>query len=73
LDALAKSNAAALNSVKGTTQVQPPVIPGFSNDPGADSVLSGVTPVANQTNKQTNVTTNLTNKGGTTTTITTGK
>lgn len=73
LDALTKSNAVALNSVKGTTQVQPPIIPGFSNDPAADSVLKGITPVANQTNKQTTVTTNLTNKGGTTTNITTGK
>jgi hypothetical protein len=69
LDALTKSNAVAVNSVKGTTQVQPPVIPGYSNDPGAESVLNGITPVEDSTNKQTSVTTGLTKQGGTSTTI----
>jgi len=69
LDELTKSNAEALNSVKGTTEVKAPVIPGFSNDPSAASVKQGLTPVSNSTKDQTSVTTNLTNKGGTTTDI----
>ena len=69
MDTLTQSNAEAINSVKGTTQVQPPVIPGYTNDPGAESVLNGITPVENSTNKQTSVTTDLTKQGGTSTVI----
>jgi hypothetical protein len=48
LDTLTANNTENINTVKGTTEVHPTVIPGFSNDTKAVSVKFGVTPVSLQ-------------------------
>ena len=71
LDTLTAGNIEAINSIKGTQQVHPAVIPGFSNDPKAVSVKFGVTPVSlqNESLSKESVENNLSQKNGTKTTL----
>lgn len=70
LDTLTAANAEGLNSIKQTTQVQPPVIPGYSDDTKAISIKNGVAPVSltNEAKSKTIVDNKLSKaKGGSTT------
>lgn len=71
LDTLTASNTEALNSIKQTTQVQPPVIPGFSDDTRSTSIKNGVAPVSqtNESKSKESVNNKLGNASGGSTTI----
>jgi hypothetical protein len=71
LDTLTAANKEGVNSIKQTTQVQPVDIPGYTFDPNASSVKTGVTPVSQQsgTKAKTGVENTLSQESGTETTL----
>lgn len=71
ISTLTSNNAANVNTVKQTQQVQPPSIPGFTIDQKAVSVKNALTPASNSSTNTaaSNVSANLTQNGGTQTTL----
>jgi hypothetical protein len=68
LKTLTDANSAAIDSIKASPEVKPPVIPNFNFDPGAASVKNGITPVSSskESESRSQVQARLTQKTDTT-------